>query len=623
MVVQRTHNPLVAGSSPAGPTIRCGARCGCVMTPEIALVLVVLGATVILFVTEALRVDVIAIAIMVALPWLGLVKPAEAFSGLASNAVVAVLAVMILGYGVDRCGVMARVTRPILRVAGRSERKLIGLVSATVGGVSAFMQNIGAAALFLPALLRISKSTGIPSSRLLMPMGFASILGGTLTLVGSGPLIILNDLLRQGGLQPYGLFSVTPIGLALVVAGIVYFLVLGKTVLPSREPEAKALSAEQELIETWQLPRTVRRCAIPPGSGLVGKTREDARIWTEYGLNLLALTQEGDVVYAPWRFTQFAAGQELSLLGSDDGFSRFVGDHSLRALSDPAEPGIEGAAFAELIIPPKAPIAGKTMREIALRKTFGVEPIMLLSGRQERRTDFSDEVLDVGAAIIVYGPAENIHTMADNRSFSLITPVPATAGAVRRKPLLAVLCTLAAVAMALSGVQLSVALFTGALAMILLKVISIDEAYQAVDWRTVFLLAGLIPLGIAMEKTGGASFVAAQLMRILHGSHPLFILGGVAVLTTLFSLFMSNVAATVLLVPLVILIGQSSGIPPRALAMLVAVCASNSFMLPTHQVNALLMGPGGYRNRDYVRAGGIMSVIFIVIAVSLTYAFYM
>ena len=597
------------------------------MTPEIVLVLAVLGVTIVLFVTEALRVDVIAITIMVTLPWLGLIQPAEAFSGLASNAVVAVIAVMILSHGLDRSGVVGYITRPVLRVAGTSERKIVAMFSAAAAVISAIMQNIGAAALLLPAMLRVSKKTGIPAARLLMPMGFVAILGGTLTLVGSGPLIILNDLLGQAGQSPYGLFSVTPIGLALVAGGIVYFLIVGKFVLPkqaAQEGDAPE-SPQHEMIETWQLPDTMRHCVIPAGSRLAGMSREEAGLWKTYRLHILSLAQDRDVVHAPWRFTRFSKGQELRLLGDEDDFKRFVADYALAATtpSRARQAGPESARFGELVIPPRSPVAGKTMRQLALRNAHGVEPIILLSGKQQHRSDFSDIPLGVGDVIVAYGPAENLLAAGDNRKFALLTPLDPPQGALARKPLRAVSCAAGAVVLALSGAHLSVALFSGALGMILLKVMPMDDAYKAVDWRTVFLLAGLIPLGVAMEKTGGAEFIASGMMQLPHGGHPLVILTGVAILATLFSLFMSNVAATVLLVPLVVAIGQSSGIAPRALALLVAVTASNSFVLPTHQVNALLMGPGGYHNRDYVRAGSIMSILFIVTAVGLVYSFYL
>ena len=237
---------------------------------------------------------------------------------------------MILGRGVDRSGIMAKVTRPILRVAGSSERRLVSLVSAAVGAISAFMQNIGAAALFLPALLRIAKRTGLPESRLLMPVGFAAILGGTLTMVASGPLIILNDILRQGGQASFGLFAVTPVGLTLLVAGILYFLILGPVVLPGRKDRGDEPSPQQELIDTWNLASQVTTATVTDQSPLVGKTVEEAGLWATYGVNLLLLREGGDVQPAPWRQTRFAAGQELVLLGASDQIARFAADSRYR-----------------------------------------------------------------------------------------------------------------------------------------------------------------------------------------------------------------------------------------------------------------------------------------------------
>jgi di/tricarboxylate transporter len=596
------------------------------MTIEIALVLCVLAVTIVFFITELFRVDVVAIIIMLALAWLGLVRPLEAFSGFASNGVISIIAVMILGYGVERSGVMSRVVRPIIMAAGSSEARLIGLVSAVVGSLSAFMQNIGSAALFLPAMMRISRNSKIPASSLLMPLGFAAILGGTLSMVGSTPLIILNDLLRQGEQQRFGLFSVTPIGLVLVAAGILYFLALGKYVLPARMKEKGYVSPQKELIETWKLPSTIYRYVIPPESGLIGKTREEIGLWIDYNLNLLALAENRDILYAPWRHTRFAEGQRLALIGTPDDIARFAADYHVRSAGDTEQfenlRNTERSGFAEVIIPPRAPVAGKTLREIAMRKTYSVEPIMLLAGDREERGDFSDQVLHPGDAIIVYGPWENIKLLGDNHNFVRVTPIEAEATG-KSRPLTAMLCFLGAIALLLSDVPLSVGLMSGALAMILLGVVPIDEAYKAVDWRTVFLLAGLIPLGIAMDNTGAAKYIATQVMELLKGSHALLILSAVAILSTVFSLFMSNVAATVLLVPLAMIIGQSAGINPRALALLVAVCASNSFILPTHQVNALLMAPGGYHNVDYLRAGSIITFLFIVITVGFIYLFYL
>ena len=266
-------------------------------------------------------------------------------------------------------------------------------------------------------------------------------------------------------------------------------------------------------------------------------------------------------------------------------------------------------------------MVGKSLREISLRKTYGVEPIMLLSGDKKQRGDFSDEPLSPGDTIVVHGCWKSMVGFTEERTF-VLTARPRRERDKGGHPLVALSCFLGAIVLALTGFPLSLSLLTGAVAMVLLRVIQIDEAYDAVEWRTVFLLAGLIPLGVAMDKTGAARFISLKLMQVLQGSHPLVLLTAVGLLSTLFTLFMSNVAATVLLVPLVMIMGKVSGLSPRGLAMLVAICASNSFLLPTHQVNALLMSPGGYRNADYLRAGGGMSLLFLVVAVGLSYVLY-
>lgn len=596
------------------------------MSTEIILVLAVLAVTIVLFILDVFRVDLIAILIMISLAWLGLVPAKEAFSGFASNAVISMIAVMILGYGIDRSGAMNHATRFINRMAGSSENRLIAVVATAVGLLSAFMQNIGAAVLFLPSVLIISRHNRINPSRLLMPLGFAAILGGTLSMVGSGPLIILNDLLGQGGQAKYSLFSVTPLGLFLLAAGIAYFVLFGKYVLPSGVTQKTKAGAQQRLIETWHLPAAVHYCRIADDSPMINKTREEIKFRSRYKLNLLAIKEGKELLHAPWRFSRFVGGQILILSGEPEDIERLVSEQQLQypiklTTYDRLEFS-RVSGFAEVIIPPISDFVGKTIRELALRKTFGVEPIMLIRGDHRDRGDFSDRPLQPGDDLLIHGPWQNIRALGKEQTCVLVTTIESVPEKSAR-PATAIICFLGAVALAVSGFHLSLALMTGALAMILTRVLSIDEAYVAVEWRTVFLLAGLIPLGIAMDRSGTAAYIAEQLMSGLQGSHPLALLTVTALLSTLFSLFMSNVAATVLLVPLVMMMATIAGVEPRPLALLVAVCASNSFLLPTHQVNALLMSPGGYRTIDYLRAGGIMTVIYIFIVVLGIYFMYL
>lgn len=597
------------------------------MTTEILLVFLVLAGTVFLFVSEWLRVDVVALLALLALAWLGLVEPREALAGFSSNAVMSIIGVMILGYGVDRTGIMAKLTLPLLRVAGAKESRLVGWVMLAVGAISGVMQNIGAAALFLPALLRISQQRKLPASRLLMPVGFAAILGGTLTMVASGPLIILGDLLRQGGLEPFGLFDVTPVGALLLAAGILYFVLMGRWVLPSRRDGGAGDDPQQKLRELWQLPDTVHGCVIPEASSLVGLTIEEARLWVDYSLNLLALRAESEIQEAPWRQTRFAPGHELALLGDERDFDAFVTRFGLEATESTREWSREltqtsEMGFAEFVVRPRARIEGRTLRQLKLRKTHGVEPLMLLTGDGSQSREFSDVPFRAGNALVAFGSWERLRALGQHDSFLLTTPIEIEAADASKGPIALILFG-AALALAISGFPLSISLLSGAVAMVLFRVVPIDAAYRAVDWRTVFLLAGLIPLGTAMEKTGAAAYVAQQMTGALERSPTIVLLAAIAGLATLFSLFMSNVAATVLLVPLVLVIGERVGIDGRALALLVAVTASNSFVLPTHQVNALFAGPGGYRNADFVKAGGVMTLLFLVIVIAAIALLYM
>ncbi|NLG26394.1 MAG: SLC13 family permease, partial [Chloroflexi bacterium] len=586
----------------------------------------ILIATVIMLVFEVIRIDLVALACMLALGWTGVLTPSEVFSGFSSNAVIAMLAVMVLGEGIARTGAMDQFSRGVLQRVGTSKTKVIGLMSLAVGLLSAFIQNIGAAALFLPGILNIARRGKLSASELIMPIGFAAILGGTLTMVGSGPMILINDLLRNAGLAPYALFSVTPVGLLLLLSGIGFFLLFGKFVLPQARTPSETISDQDRLVDALHLPHHIRHYTIPPGSPLVGRTREQAGCWHSHNVHILAVTQGSEALYSPWRETQFAAGQEVALLGTEDDVTKFAATQGLiplvrtprlTGLTDP-----DRAGFAEVVIPPRSELVGRTIRQFSLRRRYAVEPVVLFSRGEELRADFSDHEIVPGDTAVVYGLWEHIGELAEDPAFVVTTPF-VTEKKDRSKIWVALLCFLGAIVLVLAGAPIAMSFLSGAIVMVLAHVLTIEEAYQAVEWKVVFLVAGLIPLGIAMQKTGTAAFLASQVMALVSGGHPIWIVLAVAVLSTLFSLVMSNVGAITVLAPLVISIAQMAGLDARPLALMAAVCAANSFVLPTHQVNALLMSAGGYRNKDYVRAGGGMTVLFLLVVVVVFYWFYL
>ncbi|QYZ77935.1 SLC13 family permease [Methanofollis formosanus] len=585
----------------------------------------VLFAAVVLFVTERFRVDVTAVVLLLTLAWLGLVTPAQAFSGFASNAVVAMAGVMVLGYGIDRAGLMHRLSEILMTRGEGSERRLFVRVSSVVGVVSSVMQNIGAVVVFLPALLRIAESVRTPPSQLLMPVGFAAILGGTITMVGSSPLILLNDIMLQSGYEPFGLFAPAPIGLTLLLTWIAVFTLFGRHLLPSAAG-VPVKGTQEELVAGWNLPAGVRYCRIPEKSPLVGLTREGSGLTAGYALHLLALEEEGDVLYAPWRYTRFVPGQELAVLGREEDFLRFVDDYELE-VSRGEEQTVLGlspasAGFAEVVVRPHAGVVGKTLRELALRKNQGIEPLLLVSGEEGPFHEFSDRPLKPGDIIVVHGRWERVRAFADGARFVLATPLEEAGLRESRAPAAAA-CFAGALLLTFTGAPIGLSFFTGAVGMVLFGVVTIGEAYHAVDWRTIVLIGGLIPLGIAMETSGAAAAIASGLTAVLVGRPIFLVLLAFSLLTTFLSLFMSNAAATVLLVPLALAVGGGAGIDPAGLALLIGISASNSFLIPTHQVNALLMGPGGYHTRDYLRAGAVLTPLFALVSTLLVYLIYL
>lgn len=594
------------------------------MEPDIIIVLIILSVTAIMLVLDLVRIDIVAIGCMLALGWTGILNPQEMFSGFSSNAVIAMLSVMILGRGIARTGIMDEFSKFIIGKAGTRKRNLVSLLSLSTGILSGLIQNIGAAALFLPGIMQVSRRTKISASSLIMPIGFAAILGGTLTMVGSGSLILVNDLLKTEGHEAYNLFSVTPVGIVLLLSGIGYFLLFGSKVLPKKKVGETEKTEQEKLVERLDLQHNINLLTVTHNSSLDGKTTEEAGLWKTYNVNLLGIGKGDDVVYAPWRETKFEDGQTLAVLGSVDNISQFSKDFQLedlsasRYFSDNFNPNVSG--FAEIIIPPGSELAGKCIREYSLRKRYAVEPVILFNKGERVDGDFSDVEIQTGDTLIVYGRWAKIKELKESTDFVVLTAFEVD-NKDRSKTWPAIGCFVFAITLAMFGFPISMAFLTGALCMVLTRVLNIGEAYEAIEWKVVFLLAGLIPLGVAMQKTGAAMFLAEYIMSVVINLHPVFILLIVGILSTVFSLFMSNVGAIVVLAPLVMGMAGIAGIDPRPLVLMAAVSVANSFILPTHQVNAFLMSSGGYRNADYIKAGSGMTILFLTITVSLFYFF--
>jgi di/tricarboxylate transporter len=615
-----------------------------VPTIEIAWVGAILMLTIYLFAFEVVGVDVAAATVMVLLgltsllaPMMGLeqglVDTKHLFDGFSSNAVISIIAVMIIGAGLDKTGIMSKVATFILKVGGTTEGRIIPIISATVGFISSFMQNVGAAALFLPVVSRISARSGLPMSRLLMPMGFTAILGGTMTMVGSSPLILLNDLILTSNkalpveqqMETWGLFSVTPVGLALVAAGIIYFVLAGRFVLPKITTEVgttSGSSAMQYFHDVYGVDYALFEVVVTDGSALIGEQLDDVETANRIRVIATKLPGEANRIGpgALARDVDIQAGMVMGVVADPKDLTRFVEKYNLkqrsqmRTFSDDLSPNKAG--IAEVVIPPGSSLIGKSARDVWMRKTYGLAMIGLHRGGETLREgdDIRNLPLQAGDTLVVHTPWVVLPRIEKDKNFVVLTTEYPREELRPHKVLPAAIFFGIALFMVLfTDIRLSVALLTGAMGMVLSGVLNIEEAYEAVSWKTVFLLASLIPLGLAVETTGTAKWIADQVLMVV-GDMPVWVIQlAVAALATFFTLVMSNVGATVLLVPLAVNIAIGAGANPAVFALTVAIATSNSFLIPTHQVNALIMGPAGYRVPDFMKAGGIMTVLFLTV----------
>jgi di/tricarboxylate transporter len=610
------------------------------MTWNMLVVYGFLLGVILLFAFDLVRVDMVGLLVMVLLPLSGLVTPGQAISGLSSNAVVSIIAVMIIGHGLDKTGVMNQVAAQIIKLSGKSRNRMMTLVAGTVAVISSFMQNIGAAALFLPAVNRMCRQLNVPISQVLIPMGYAAVIGGCITLVGSSPLILLNDLagswwhanpelVAHQPYSPFSLFFVAPMGIALVVAALVYFLFLGRWVLPRSEPVADACNLLNHDLECTYGREVSKVFELAVPGNFFTRRLEELELRPKYHATVVCISKRNGRyrVTEPGRADVIEPFDVIGIVANEEHARNLADDlgWTLRSeLNDLSGVlSMDNAGITEAIVTPRSELVGKTFHEYGFRKKLRVNPLALYRQNQLILENISEIKIQPGDAVLLHGEWEKLHLLKQKPILAFTEHLKGEI-LYPENALRALSCLVLALVLALGfNIQLSISLLAGAVGMVLTRVMTLDQAYRSVDWMTVFLLAGLIPLGIAFENTGAAGFLATSLTHMLHDfltPVTLFLLVGA--LTSAFTLFVSNIGATVLMIPLAMNMAVQCQADPRMAAMLVAIAASNTFILPTHQVNALIMRPGGYRVKDYVRAGTGMTLIFMAVVMIMFWAVY-
>ena len=782
------------------------------MTIEIALVLGILLIALVLFVTEVLRMDLVALLVLSTLGISGLVSPAQAVSGFSNAAVITVWAMFILSEGLTRTGIANILGQQLLRVSGRSEISLILVVMLTAGGLSAFMNNIGVAALMLPVVVNIARRTETPPSRLLMPLAYGCLLGGLTTLIGTPPNLLISDALTQSGARAFQLFDFSPVGLGALAVGTLFVALVGRLILPQKDPSgASNLRSQRNLRTLYGLQERTFVMRIPRESVLIGKTLADTRIGSAVGLIVIALDrgtriealpsrqtvlQGGDKILVQGRLDRFEelrrwsevviereapllqslvsdrvklvevmvatdsamvkellhhtefrrrfganvlairrddlvrrvnishvplrGGDFLLLQGSEESLTKLerskefseirpvseddlmetyrlqesvfviripkgsrlggstlaqsrLGDAfdfrllatfregMLQLMPEPDELVLGGdllllqgrpedldelrglqeleienrvspqlgnfesdrLAVLEATLAPHSPLAGTSMAEINFREKHGLELIAVWRSGRAIRSDLDRLQLQFGDALLLIGPRKKLAVFGDDPDFLTLTPIGTSPPDTRRAPL-ASLIMLGVVGSVVTGaLRIEIAAIVGASLMVLTRCLNMEQAYRAIDWRAVFLIAGMLPLGIAMQETGTAQYLAGQVMEALGDFGPWPVIMGLYIVTAIGTMIVPTAALVVLMAPIVLSASADMGIAPQTAMMAVAMAASASFTSPiSHPANILVMGPGGYSFSDYLKLGIPLTVIVFIVVMLLLPLFW-
>jgi di/tricarboxylate transporter len=773
------------------------------MTFEIGLILAILAVSLVLFVTEVIRMDLVALLVLVTLALTGLVSPADALAGFSNSAVITVWAMFILSAGLSRTGVAEIIGNRILRWTGRGETRMIVVIMLTAGVLSAFMNNIGVAALMLPAVLSVARRTDTPPSRLLMPLAYGSLLGGLTTLIGTPPNLLVAEALRENGLEPFSMFDYTPVGGVVMLVGVAFVALFGRRLLPKRDPARDASRpGGAELAHDYRLDELSAVVRLPEDSPLAGRSLRESRIGFATRLNVYAILRAGKLIPAPGpdavlraddrllvegkldRFEELRGWQQLVLEDEEPGIDTVVSNevglaelriaegasivgrtlvqadfrprfgaivlailrdaeliHSnlgmtplragdrllvqgrrgdlpglleapefsgslskaeaelsetyrlrdlMSAIRVPAGSSLVGQGLAEsrvgdalgvgvvslkrgtihqlrpgpdeklqaddllfvrgtrddvtifrglqglevesetapelrdlesersglieVVLSPRTTLAGKTPTQLRFRERYGMQLLAILRQGEVRRSNIRDHELRFGDALLLLGPRENLQHLARDPDFLVMSDEIEPAPERRKAPLAGLIMAGVVVPVLLGWLPIATAAIAGAAVMVLVGCLSMDQAYRAIEWRAIFLIAGMLPLGTALQETGAAAFLAEGLLETVGPYGPWAVLGALYLVTALATSIIPTAALVVLMAPIALRACSAMEISPYAVMMAVAMAASASFTSPvSHPANVLVMGPGGYRFVDYVKLGVPLTLLVLVV----------
>ena len=602
------------------------------MTSEIVFVLCVLLSLIVLFVIDRIRIDLVAILGLLALMFGGILTPSEAVAGFGDTTVVLIASLMIVGDGLFQTGVAAWIGNKLGQIAGRSEPRILVILMTTVAVLSAFISSTGTVAIMLPVAVSLAQRAGISPSRLLLPLAYAALIGGMLTLIGTPPNLIAAEALTAAGRPPLGFFSFTPVGLTVLLTVTLTLVVLRHWLLPVRAitvTDEKKAPTLAELAAEYRLTKGLAQVRVLADSPLAGRTLAETRLRSRYGITVVGIRRwpesrsEPGLPRAVTAATRILAGDLLDVIGEREALELFCLQERavIQSLSSqlPFGPDLH---VIEVALTPRSRFEGQTIATAELRQLFGVTVLGVRRLGQPFSGDLAHEPLRFGDTLLVAGaPAQLEAIVRSQQTFGDLAIVAFPRDMVASDQPFS---QRAWVAIAIMGVMLitmatgwfpivTIAL-TAAVAMVLGGCVSLKDVYQRLNWESLVLIAAMLPMATALTKTGGATLIAEQLVAALGNFSPLAILAGIFIVTSLLSQFISNTATAVLIMPIALGVSEQLGLAPEPLLITAAIAASTAFATPVASpVNTLVLAPGGYRFIDYMRAGILLQVLVLVI----------
>lgn len=603
------------------------------MNGELIWVLCLLGFAVLLFATGKIRMDAVALLVIIAFVLSGTLTLAEAFSGFSDPNVILIAALFVIGDGLVRTGVATNMGSWLVKVAGSSETKMLILLMITVAGLGAFMSSTGVVAIFIPVVLSVSMRMQTSPSRLMMPLSFAGLISGMMTLVATPPNLVVNSELLREGLEGFNFFSVTPIGLVVLVLGILYMLVMrfalkGEQHSPQRDGWKQRTF--RDLIKEYRLTGRARRLAIRPGSPMIGQRLDDLKLRERYGANVIGVER--------WRrfrrvivnvngVSEFRARDVLliDMSAADVDLREFCSEQQLEPMVLRGEYFSDQAldvGMAEVSLIPDSELIGKTVREIRFRSRYGLNVVGIKRNGSAIEGTLVDEPLQLGDIFLVVGNWKLIGVLGHKGRDFVVLNMPieeSDASPAHSQAPHAIFCLVLMVALMLTDeIPNPIAAIIACMLMGKFRCIDAQSAYKAIHWPSIILIVGMMPFALALQKTGGVDLVVKGLMEFGGGYGPYMMLLCLFILCAAIGLFISNTATAVLMAPIALATAKSMGLSPYPFAMMVAMAASAAFMTPVSSpVNTLVLGPGNYSFSDFVKIGVPFTLIVMVVCVVL------